>query len=206
MSTCNQLDLETLGSCSIVPNTLPWHLSKSIHMVDATSLAICKFMGKNTRVTIEGNKILAFHLPKPKLKIIIRICFSVEMFKMQKLLWILFSHLRTCPHLLVRATSKQLLPAWLTFSSNLTSESHLIYTVLVETIHWWPAPVGVSGLWVAISSIRNGERVTFCIGLHLHTGRRPTFRPRTTGIALTEARTLHVEAPPCESFLSWRVR
>jgi hypothetical protein len=52
------------------------------------------------------------------------------------------------PHLLVWATNEQLLPSWATFNSNLTDESHWMSPVLVETVHWWRALVGVGGLQV----------------------------------------------------------
>jgi hypothetical protein len=40
------------------------------------------------------------------------------------------------PHLLVRATSERLLPAWGTFKVGLTSESHGLQPMLVLTIYW----------------------------------------------------------------------
>ena len=80
MSTCNQLDLETLGSWLILPKTVPGHLSKSTYMVDAISLAICKFLGRNTRVTIVGNVLIVVLLQKPKMKKKNKkLCFPLEM-------------------------------------------------------------------------------------------------------------------------------
>ena len=47
------------------------------------------------------------------------------------------------PHLLVLATSERFLPAWSIFRAILASESHWLQPMLVLSIHWWPAPVGV---------------------------------------------------------------
>lgn len=52
------------------------------------------------------------------------------------------------PHLLAWATKEQLLPSWATFNSNVANESHWMSLVLVETVRWWRAPVGVGGLQV----------------------------------------------------------
>jgi hypothetical protein len=51
-----------------------------------------------------------------------------------------------CLHSLVWATNKRSLPSKVTFCSKLTSDSRWMLSVLVGTIHWWRALVGVGRL------------------------------------------------------------
>ena len=50
------------------------------------------------------------------------------------------------PHLLVQATNERFLPAWGTFRAILASEGHRLQPMLVLSVHWWPAPVGVGSV------------------------------------------------------------
>ena len=52
--------------------------------------------------------------------------------------------------------SEQLLSTGVTFSSNLASESHWMWPVLVETVHWWPALESAGGLLVQESNLDIG--------------------------------------------------
>ena len=50
------------------------------------------------------------------------------------------------PHLLVRATNVWVFSARANFRVGLANESHWLQPMLVFTVHWWPAPLSVSGL------------------------------------------------------------
>ena len=52
------------------------------------------------------------------------------------------------PYILVQVTNERFLPARATFKPGSATESHWLQSVLVLTIHWWPAPVCVGGLHI----------------------------------------------------------
>ena len=54
--------------------------------------------------------------------------------------------LKAHPHILVRATNEQFLPAGATFRVGSASESHWLQSVLVLTVHWWRALICGVGL------------------------------------------------------------
>ena len=55
--------------------------------------------------------------------------------------------------MLVRATSERFLPAGDIFRAILASESHWLQPILVPSVHWWPAPVGVGSVLVGVDII-----------------------------------------------------
>ena len=68
------------------------------------------------------------------------------------------------PHILVQATIERFLPAWTTFSPGSACESHLLQTMLVLTVHLWPAPICVGGLW----GVERWRLTTYCLKLNHH--------------------------------------
>ena len=55
--------------------------------------------------------------------------------------------------MLVRATSERFLPAGDIFRAILASESHWLQPILVPSVHWWPAPIGVGSVLVGVDII-----------------------------------------------------
>ena len=56
----------------------------------------------------------------------------------------------TCAYLLVRATSERFLLVGATFRTGWVSKSHWMQPVLLLTVHQWPSPVCVGGLFVVM--------------------------------------------------------
>ena len=106
------------------------------------------------------------------------------------------------PHLHVRATSEQFLPARVTFRADVAGGSHWLQPMLVVTVHWWLTPVSVGGLLSYTSSILVGSQSrklddTQSMWMNLiHRGSPRRETEAASGIAVrARARNLDVACP-----------